>query len=293
MTTPHSRIALSLVALVAGSLVAAPLPAAADAAPLASPVSASVSSDTPGWGAHEPDAMAEQPLPATDQLPPPAWLPWQQRMQPEVVSTHAAAVWSLAEALDQLPAHRPTAPLPPGAGIPDLAGGTGAATGRRDTRRRDTSRRDTRPRRLDPLEYKWPIAPVDLVKPFKPPKSKYGRGHRGVDLRALPGTPVYAAGPGVVAFSGPINSVGNLSIQHTPFLRTTYQPLTARVPMFTPVIAGVPIGLLSPGGHCLPACLHWGAKTGPRSYIDPTLLPDFAPELKPGPPATRGPRGRR
>lgn len=221
---------------------------------------AGLDAPTAAAGAHPdaappgPEEVESMPDTADVPLPPPLWLPWEKEVHLDLVSRTAPQAWALAAAWGQVPGGVPatgdTAPLATASG-------------------------------LDPMDYKWPIAPVKVVRPFKPPKHRYGRGHRGVDLRAAPGTPVYAAGPGFVAFSGPVASVGTLSIQHTLRLRTTYQPLTARVPMGTPVIAGTPIGLLSPGGHCLPACLHWGARTGLRTYIDPTLLPDFAPELKP------------
>ncbi|WP_374929767.1 M23 family metallopeptidase [Kytococcus sedentarius] len=195
---------------------------------------------------------------AAAQLPPTVWLPWQHTVQLESVTRHAPHTWALATALGQIPGTGAAQPLATGP-TPPL---------------RPTSNA------LNPLDYKWPVWPVTIRRAFNPPKETWGRGHRGVDLEGVPGQPVFAAGPGVVSWSGTINSVGSLSVTHTPRLRTTYLPLTGRLPLGTPVIAGVPVGLLAPG-HCLPACLHWGAKVSARRYVDPTLLPDFAPELKP------------
>ncbi|WP_462417805.1 M23 family metallopeptidase [Kytococcus sp. Marseille-QA3725] len=196
------------------------------------------------------DEVHEMAVPENVQLPPPIWLPWQHGIQREAVSRHAPQAWSLADAL-------------------------GHGGGPREPRRSPTARLG-----LDPLDYKWPVWPVRIRRPFDPPRKRWGRGHRGVDLATAPMQPVFAAGPGVVTWSGTINSVGSLSVTHTPRLRTTYLPLTSRVPLGTPVVAGTPIGLVVPG-HCLPACLHWGAKLSRHSYIDPTLLPEFEPELKP------------
>ena len=51
--------------------------------------------------------------------------------------------------------------------------------------------------------WRWPLAghPV-VLRPFDPPASPYGPGHRGVDLAAAAGVAVLAPGPGVVRFAG-------------------------------------------------------------------------------------------
>lgn len=210
---------------------------------------------------HHVDARHPVDAGTSTQLPPPAWLPWQHRVQLDVVTRHAAHTWGLAAAVGQVP-------------------GSPAAPGTADGAAASGSMPSSSTAALNPLDYKWPMWPVKLRRAFNPPKKAWGRGHRGVDLEGVPGQPVFAAGPGFISWSGTINSVGSLSVTHTPRLRTTYLPLTGRLPMGTPVIAGTPVGLLAPG-HCLPACLHWGAKVSARKYVDPTLLPDFAPELKP------------
>lgn len=147
-----------------------------------------------------------------------------------------------------------------------------------------------------PLRFTWPLVPTRIQREFDPPATPYGRGHRGVDLAGVTPQQVLAAGPGVVTWSGTINSVGSLTITHANGLRTTYLPLATRTPLGTPVVAGQPIGTIAPG-HCLGICLHWGAYTKeglkPRKrYVDPTLLPGFSPELKPDAGPLRGPRTR-
>ena len=43
----------------------------------------------------------------------------------------------------------------------------------------------------------WPLQPEpEVVRPFDPPDSPYGAGHRGVDLLGHVGQPVLAALPG-------------------------------------------------------------------------------------------------
>lgn len=117
--------------------------------------------------------------------------------------------------------------------------------------------------------------PLVLV-PFRAPTTRYGPGHRGVDLRLAVGGQVLAAGAGLVTHAGPVAGRGTVTVQHPDGLRTTYEPVTATVHVGQTVTAGQPIGVLQ-AGHtpCAPAsCLHWGAKLPDDSYLDPMGLID-------------------
>jgi len=120
-----------------------------------------------------------------------------------------------------------------------------------------------------------PVAPPPvLLNPFAPPASRFGSGHRGVDLAAAEGSAVFAAGSGVVVFAGPLAGRGVVSIEHEGGLRTTYEPVRASVAAGARVTAGAIIGVLQ-AGHpgCAPAvCLHWGARLPDRVYLDPMAL---------------------
>ncbi|MGH3094980.1 MAG: murein hydrolase activator EnvC family protein [Streptosporangiales bacterium] len=114
-----------------------------------------------------------------------------------------------------------------------------------------------------------------LLRPFDPPAHKWSAGHRGVDLAAAPGTDVLAAGPGVVAFAGPVAGRGAVTVRHGA-LRTTYVPVRASVEVGTEVAAGDVIGTVEVGDHCgSRSCLHWGLLRG-EQYLDPMVL------LRPG-----------
>ncbi|WP_203432926.1 peptidoglycan DD-metalloendopeptidase family protein [Jiangella asiatica] len=117
-----------------------------------------------------------------------------------------------------------------------------------------------------------PAGPAPVVHGFDPPDQPWLAGHRGVDLAGTVGAEVRAAGPGVVAYAGPLAGRGVVVVDHGT-LRTTYEPVTASVTLGDAVAAGQPVGTLAAAGsHCAPAaCLHWGAREGQR-YVDPLAL---------------------
>ncbi len=120
-----------------------------------------------------------------------------------------------------------------------------------------------------------PVAPPPLIlTPFTAPASRYGAGHRGVDLAATVAAPVRAAGGGVVVYAGVLAGRGVVSVEHDGGLRTTYEPVTARVRAGDRVESGQLIGAVQAGHRaCAPAnCLHWGARLPDRVYLDPMSL---------------------
>lgn len=119
----------------------------------------------------------------------------------------------------------------------------------------------------------WPLRPrPEVARYFDPPDVLWGAGHRGVDLVGSIGQPVRTALAGQVVFAGRIAGRGVVVVSHGA-TRTTYEPVTAIVPVGTPVATGQVIGTLEWfGSHCAPrACLHWGLKDGDR-YLDPLTL---------------------
>lgn len=121
----------------------------------------------------------------------------------------------------------------------------------------------------------WPLSPDPPIRrPFEAPPQPWAAGHRGVDLLATSGQTVRAASAGRVTFSGVVAGRGVVSVEHANGWRTTYQPLTDRVPVGTVVSPGTTIGRLSAtGSHCAPdACLHWGLLVAPDQYRDPLTL---------------------
>ena len=132
--------------------------------------------------------------------------------------------------------------------------------------------------------YQWPTgAPATVVEDFDPPAVVWGRGHRGVDLAAAEGTQIRSAAAGTVAFAGMVAGRPVVSIDHADGIRTTYEPVEPAVSAGDTVAAGQVIGTLLPGHRSDGVCaLHWGARTGPKTYINPLrLLQPAVIRLKP------------
>lgn len=124
-------------------------------------------------------------------------------------------------------------------------------------------------------------SPSPVLQGFDPPEQDWLPGHRGVDLDIAIGAPIAAAGSGTVHFAGTVAGTPTISINHDGGLRTTYQPVFARVSAGDHVVAGEIIGTLAPPINGEPG-LHWGARTGPKTYINPLdLLGEVIIRLKP------------
>ena len=124
----------------------------------------------------------------------------------------------------------------------------------------------------------WPLDPVPaLARGFESPRSTWGPGHRGVDLRGRLGQTVRTAMAGRVIFAGSLAGRGVVVVSHGA-TRTTYEPVQPSVSVGDPVPTGGTIGRLTlTQSHCFPAaCLHWGLIRGER-YLDPLTVLGLGP----------------
>src|SRR5262249_56063185 len=98
----------------------------------------------------------------------------------------------------------------------------------------------------------------------------WGRGHRGVDFAAAPGTPVRAAADGVVAFAGSVAGSLHVVVAHDGGLRTTYAFLAViAVHEGDRVSRGQVVGAAGGSGpERDQGGLHFGGRLGDR-YVDP------------------------
>ena len=105
-----------------------------------------------------------------------------------------------------------------------------------------------------------------VVRPFRAPVTPYGPGHFGVHFAVPPGTPVRAAGGGVVTFVGKVDGVLFVVVRHPGDLRTTYGFLAA-----TPLRPGDRVGRGEVLGTTRGPILHFGLRRG-AFYLDPLQL---------------------
>lgn len=117
--------------------------------------------------------------------------------------------------------------------------------------------------------WRWPVAPVRIVRPFVAPAHRYAPGHRGIDLQGAP--VVVAPASGIVAFAGVVVDRPLVTIAHPGGLVTTLEPVVTPLRPGTPVVPGMPIGVLAVGGHAAAGTLHFGVRLH-GEYINPMLL---------------------
>jgi hypothetical protein len=135
----------------------------------------------------------------------------------------------------------------------------------------------------------WPLSPRPSVTAgFDPPASRWGSGHRGVDLAGTAFQLVHASLAGRVSFARGVAGRGVVVVDHGS-TRTTYEPVSATVSVGDRVAMGAVLGRLQlVGSHCFPRwCLHWGLVEGAEQYLDPLVLVGAVPvrllPLAPGP----------
>jgi murein DD-endopeptidase MepM/ murein hydrolase activator NlpD len=117
----------------------------------------------------------------------------------------------------------------------------------------------------------WPVG-GPVIRPFDPPDSPYGSGHRGIDIAAAVGTTVVAAAPGVVSFAGPVGGELIVSVDHGAGVVSSYSYLSlAGVRKGDVVAAGGPVGRSGAGHPGIdPPHLHFGVRVD-GVYVDPLL----------------------
>jgi murein DD-endopeptidase MepM/ murein hydrolase activator NlpD len=134
------------------------------------------------------------------------------------------------------------------------------------------------PAAADSGPWGWPVSgPPEMARGFDLPASRYGAGHRGVDLPAAPGSAVLASAAGRVTYAGLLAGRGVVVVTHGA-LRTTYEPVAAAVRVGAVVSLGEVVGQLEAGHSGCPAaaCLHWGLRRG-EEYLDPARLVERGP----------------
>ena len=129
--------------------------------------------------------------------------------------------------------------------------------------------------------WQWPTGePAPVVEGFAPPAHDWLPGRRGVTVQYPAPSPVYACASGTVTTAGPVAGRGVISLRHDVGGRivwSTYLPVTPSVAVGDHVEKGDVIGVVEGDSPTL----HWGAKTGRRTYIDPIRMTLGHPRLLP------------
>jgi murein DD-endopeptidase MepM/ murein hydrolase activator NlpD len=147
------------------------------------------------------------------------------------------------------------------AGVAEVAGVAGAAPRAGAVQPSDAAQ----PR------WRWPVDPPHAtVRPFQAPATPYSAGHRGIDLAAEDGAPVYAPADGTVYFAGTVVDRGVLSIAHDGGYLSSFEPVSTNLTAGQQVTAGQQIGVVSGPAHCAAACLHFGLRKE-GLYVSPLL----------------------
>ncbi len=104
------------------------------------------------------------------------------------------------------------------------------------------------------------------------PMNHRSKFHKGTDFRADRGTPVYAAGAGLVAFTGRQSGYGNvIYVDHGGGLVTRYAHLSRiETRPGAPILAGVQIGRVGATGRATGPHLHFEVRLDGRA-VDPSL----------------------
>jgi len=131
------------------------------------------------------------------------------------------------------------------------------------------------PQTLAALREPAPMSPIKLVRPIDAsPDDGFGprgnRFHAGVDYPALRGTTAWAAGDGVVSFTGQADGFGTLVVvQHGSGVTTFYGHLSKiLVPVGKRVSRGTPVGLVGMTGDATGPHLHFEVRVRDAS-VDP------------------------
>lgn len=120
--------------------------------------------------------------------------------------------------------------------------------------------------------WSWPVpAPHPVLRAYLAPPSRYGAGHRGIDVGGAPGAVVTAPDDGVVVFAGRIVDRGVLAIEHPGGVRSSFEPVTPTVRAGEVVHRGEAVAVVTPAGAHGAGVLHIGARLH-GEYISPLLL---------------------
>lgn len=120
----------------------------------------------------------------------------------------------------------------------------------------------------------WPVPQAPVLRAFAAPSTRWGAGHRGIDVAAAPGESVVAATSGTVTFAGTVvdRPVVTVQMDGVPWeVLVTVEPVAPLVAAGDVVELGQPIGTLVGGHRPCGACVHLGVRID-DAYANPMVL---------------------
>ena len=120
----------------------------------------------------------------------------------------------------------------------------------------------------------WPLV-GEVVRGFARPATEWAAGHRGLDIRANPGSEVRAPVAGRITFVGPVAGRGVIVLRTLEDEDVTLEPIEPAVVQGDVVNPGDVVGFVR-AGHLGSNALHLGIRVR-GEYVDP------APFLPPPP----------
>lgn len=120
----------------------------------------------------------------------------------------------------------------------------------------------------------WPVPQATVLRAFAAPSTRWGAGHRGIDVAAAPGETVVAAASGAVTFAGTVvdRPVVTVRMDGVPWeVLVTVEPVAPIVAAGDVVEAGEAMGTLEGGHRPCGACIHLGVRID-DAYANPMVL---------------------
>jgi hypothetical protein len=129
-----------------------------------------------------------------------------------------------------------------------------------------------------------PAGDGTISRGFEQPISRFGSGHRGIDLRAAELDLVHSPISGVVHFAGYVVDRPLITIS-TGSILLTMEPVEPIRFKGQRIQRGDLVGFVATGGHCDQQCIHIGVRRiDTRYYLDPLPYLLQIPRLLPAKP---------
>lgn len=118
----------------------------------------------------------------------------------------------------------------------------------------------------------WPLwGAHTLDRGFEAPESRYGAGHRGIDIPSSLDAEVRAPADGIVHFAGVVVDRPVLTLDNGDGVLSSFEAIDAHVTEGDVVSRGDVIGTIAFGPHCDADCLHVGVRVH-GEYVNPMLF---------------------